>query len=86
MGALESVRGLSPESSGGASESELSLLTSDAYALLFAALVDRRLPPPLYFVALIVIGMFIVMNLFLAILLNVFTCTFVARDPRATVG
>ena len=30
----------------------LSLLTSDAYALLFAGLVNGRLPPPLYFLAL----------------------------------
>ena len=37
---------------GDAAAFNLSLLTSDAYALLFAALVDRRLPPPLYFVAL----------------------------------
>ena len=30
----------------------LSLLTSDAYALLFSATLNHRLPPPLYFLAL----------------------------------
>jgi len=30
----------------------LSLLTSDAYALLFSAIFNRRVPPPLYFLAL----------------------------------